>query len=209
MNAQRTYPWEAPATGPAAELAAGLQAMLPRLETERLVCRAPAIDDFAVYRVIMMSDRAVHMGGPLDRRDAWLDFTQCIANWPVRGHGLFTIAAKDTGQTLGFTLICMEHGDREPELGWFLAAAQEGRGYAFEAAAAVRDWGIETLRLPTLVSYIDPPNTRSIRLAERLDAWHDTRASAEISDAQAGEVLVYRHWPHPGPQSGQAPEGTA
>jgi len=171
--------------------------MLARLETERLICRAPVIDDFGPYREIMMSDRAVYMGGPFDRRGAWLDFMQCIANWHVRGHGLFTVAAKATGKTLGFALICMEHGNRETELGWFFTAAGEGQGYAGEAAKAVRDWGLETLKLPALVSYIDPPNHRSIRLAERIGGWHDARASAELSEAQGEDVLVYRHWPRP------------
>ncbi len=205
MTAHPTYPWEAAPTGRAATRAAALQAALPRLETARLVLRAPVIGDFAPYREILMSDRAVHMGGPLDRRDSWLDFAQCVANWHLRGHGLFTIATKATHETVGFTLICMEHGDREPELGWFLTEAGEGHGYALEAAAALRDWGHDALDLPALVSYIDPPNIRSIRLAERLGGWYDTQASEALSREQGEEVCVYRHWP----RAGYGPEGAA
>ena len=51
---------------------------------------------------------------------AWLDFTQCVAGWLLRGHGLFVIEPKDGGNVRGFVLILMEFGDREPELGWFL-----------------------------------------------------------------------------------------
>lgn len=195
MNLVPAYPWEAAPTGVAAARAAELTAMLPRLETTRLVLRAPMIGDFETYREILMSQRAVHMDGPLDRRGAWLDFAQVIATWILRGHGLFVIEARATGETLGFTLIGFEHGDREPELGWFLTQAAEGHGFAFEAAQALRDWALATLDLPGLVSYIDPPNTRSIRLAERLGGWLDERASADVSAAQGGDVLVYRHWP--------------
>lgn len=195
MTGLPAYPWEAPPSGASAALATGLRAGLPRLETARLILRAPEIGDFETYREILMSDRAIYMDGPLDRHDAWLDFTQCVANWMLRGHGLFAIEAKPTGETLGFTLICMEWGDQEPELGWFLAEAAEGRGYAFEAAGAVRDWGLGTLELPALVSYIDPPNARSVQLAERLGAWRDETASAALSEAQGAEVSVYRHWP--------------
>jgi RimJ/RimL family protein N-acetyltransferase len=170
--------------------------MLPRFETERLVVRAPVIEDFAAYREILMSPRAVYMSEePLDRRQTWLDFTQVIATWMLRGHGLFTIANKATGDVLGFTLIGMESDDLEPELGWFLVEGAEGKGYALEAARAVRRWGIETLELPALVSYIDPPNARSIRLAERLGGWHDPVASEVLSRTQNADVLVYRHWP--------------
>lgn len=187
-----TYPHEALPSGPAATFAAEIVAMLPRLETARLVLRAPTMADFEAYRAILMSDRAVHMNGPLDRRDAWLDFAQCVANWQLRGHGLFVITAKDNGETLGFTLVCLEYGDREPELGWFLLADAEGRGVAFEAAEAVKAHALDQLRLDSLVSYIDEDNTRSVRLAERLGARLDPVATAELGEAGAG---VWRHWP--------------
>jgi len=196
VSVQPAYPWEAPATGAAAAFAASLRAQLPQIETARLILGAPTIEDFEPYRAILMSPRAVYMvDEPLSRRETWLDFVQGIATWHLRGHGLFTISLKGTGEVLGFTLIGMEEGDREPELGWFLTEAAEGQGYAFEAAHSVRDWGLGTLELPSLVSYIDPPNSRSIRLAERLGGWHDAAASAELSEAQGTDVHVYRHWP--------------
>lgn len=196
MTAGATYPWEVPSTGAAAAFAAGLRARLPQLETARLVLRAPVIEDFEPYRAILMSPRAVYMvDEPLTRRETWLDFAQVLSTWLLRGHGLWTITHKQSGAVLGFTLIGFEEGDREPELGWFLTEEAEGCGYAFEAAGAVRDWGLSRLELPALVSYIDPPNTRSIRLAERLGAWHDAAASAELSVEQEADVHVYRHWP--------------
>lgn len=192
MSTAATYPWETPATGAPAALAARLHALLPRLETARLVLRAPVIEDFDAYRAILMSERAIYMDGPLDRRESWLDFSQVVATWPLRGHGLFVIEAKATGKTLGFTLIGMEHGDREPELGWFLAETAEGHGYAFEAAQALRDWGLREMRLDSLVSYIDHANTRSIRLAEKLGGWPDAAAGAALGE---NDVVVFRHWP--------------
>lgn len=191
MNAVNAYPHEAAPTGASAVFAARLQDMLPRLETRRLILRAPVIGDFQAYGQILMSERAVHLQGPFSRREAWLDFTQCVAMWHLRGHGLWTITAKGDAAVLGFVLICMEYGDREPELGWFLTEAAEGHGYAQEAAEAARDHGTGPLALASLVSYIDPPNARSIRLAERLGAVRDEAAAASFDEP----VLVYRHWP--------------
>lgn len=191
MNAAPAYPHEAPPAGNSAVLAADFRALVPVLETPRLILRAPRIEDFEAYREILMSDRAIHMDGPFTRIDAWLDFTQCVANWMLRGHGLWTIEERDSGAVLGFTLICMEFGDQDPELGWFLSESAEGKGYAFEAAKAARDHGINTLNLDNLVSYIDPPNARSVKLAEKLGAVLDPKA-AEAFDVP---VLVYRHWP--------------
>ena len=66
----------------------------------------------------------------------------------------------------------------------------EGKGYAFEAAIAMRDWAFQERKLKTLVSYIDPDNSRSIRLAERLGATIDEHARPQHPDD-----LVYRHVP--------------
>lgn len=197
MTRPIAYPHEAPPTGASAALAAGLRAGLPRLETARLILRAPEISDFATYRTIAMSDRAGFMySEPLDREGAWLDFTQCVANWLLRGHGLLTITGREDATVFGFVLICMEFGDREPELGWFLAQDAEGCGIAFEAAQALRDWGIGIAGLTSLVSYIDLLNSRSIALAERLGARRDPQAEAAFDEP----LLVYRHHPSEVPQ---------
>ncbi|MDJ0628204.1 MAG: GNAT family N-acetyltransferase [Rhodobacter sp.] len=192
MTGPVPYPHEAPPTGASAALAADLRAQLPRLETPRCILRAPEITDFATYREIVMSDRAQFMvDEPLDREDAWLDFAQCVAGWLLRGHGLWTIRSRAGNKVLGFVLICMEFGDREPELGWFVTAEAEGQGYAFEAALAARDHGLAALSLPSLVSYVDPGNARSIRLAKRLGARRDDDAARAFDEP----LLVYRHAP--------------
>lgn len=192
MTPAPAYPHEAAPTGAHARFAASLQGMIPALETERLRLRAPKIEDFAAYAEILMSERAIYMDGPLDRHDAWLDFAQCVANWQLRGHGLWVIEAKDNGATLGFTLVCMEYGDQEPELGWFLRAEAEGKGYALEAVRAAKSHALAHFELPGLVSYIERKNSRSIRLAERVGGWPDENAAAALDEEG---VIVYRHWP--------------
>ena len=54
----------------------------------------------------------------------------------------------------------------QPELGWTLRPEHRGRGYATEAARAVRDW----YEGPPLVSLIQPANERSQAVARRLGA---------------------------------------
>ena len=191
MTPAASYPHEMPSSGASAARAADLRACLPQLETLRCILRAPVIEDFEAFRQIMMSERAQYMDGPFDRSGAWDEFTECVSGWLLRGYGAWAIEEKTNGAVIGFTLVHMEFGDREPELGWFLTAEAEGKGYAFEAAKAAKAYALETLELPSLVSYIDPPNTRSIRLAEKLGAWHDAAASAEFEEP----ICVYRHAP--------------
>lgn len=80
------------------------------------------------------------------------------------------IDLRGTGQTIGQVGINAGPLFPETELGWFLYEGFEGQGYATEAAAAQRDWAFVTLHLDRLVSYMDPENSASARLAKRLGA---------------------------------------
>ena len=163
---------------------------IPTLTTERLLLRPPVADDFDDYAALMRSDRAIHMGGPFDQRAAWGMFCNDIAQWPLFGHGCLMIELRKTGTCVG--QVGINHGPLFPEkeLGWLLYAGHEGKGYAFEAARAMRDWTFATLQLPSLVSYIDPENAASIALARRLGGVRDDQAIG-----QDPEDLVFRHWP--------------
>ncbi len=187
-------PWEMPATGAAAALAASLAEKVPELATARLRLRAPRIGDFEAYAGILMSDRAAGLGGPFDRKGAWDDFCQAVAGWMLRGMGVWTIEARAGearagGEVLGFGFLWQEYGDPEPEIGWILTEAAEGKGHAREAAEAIRAHGFGPLGMATVVSYVDPGNARSAALAERLGAVRDPLAEADLG----ASIRVYRH----------------
>lgn len=142
--------------------------VIPTIQTERLSLSVPKTGDFEGYASIVTTQRGRFVGGPLTREAAWLDFSQMAAGWVFRGIGALSIRHRDHSDYLGTVLIHHEYGDPEPELGWLLTESAEGRGYAFEAGRAMRDWAFENTHLETLVSYIDPVNARAISLAERL-----------------------------------------
>lgn len=58
-------------------------------------------------------------------------------------------------------------GQPEVEIGYRLARPFWGKGYATEAAMAVRDYGFDSLGFDRLISLIDPDNTASVRVAEK------------------------------------------
>ena len=165
-----TPAWEIAPQGAAADCAAATAATLPRLETARLILRAPCLQDWQVLAPIFTTDRAVHIGGPMSAEDAWLDFNQLVAGWILRGHGALTITDKSNGDVLGMVLLGHEFGDPQAELGWLLTEAAEGQGYATEAAAALRDWGQGVLGRDGFVSYIADDNAASHKVAARLGA---------------------------------------
>ena len=178
--------------GVAAEMANQFAMMVPELRTKRLQLRAPRPEDFAVYAEIACGSRGKGIGGPMSRDEAWYDFGSLASGWMLRGHGGWTITLKGNSEAIGFVLIGAEPGDEEPELGYLIAEAFEGKGYASEAAAAVRDYAFDTLRLPGLVSYIFPSNAPSIAVAKRLGAFEAGNAIYAGDDEPS---LVYRYSP--------------
>lgn len=161
---------------------------IPTLETERLLMRPQAMADWPAYARLMMSGRAVHMGGPHTLAGAWGLFCQDFAQWGLMGHGALMVEDRATGLCLGQVGINSGPLFPEHELGWLVYPAAEGKGYAFEAARAMHDWAFNVRGLETLVSYVGPDNLRSRRLAERLGAELDV-AAARPDPAD----LVYRH----------------
>ena len=159
---------------------------IPTIETARITLEPPREEDFDGYAEIVTGERGRYVGGPLPLDEAWLDFSQMVAGWIFRGYGALTARDKRDGTYLGTVLVHHERGDPEPELGWLFAAKAEGHGYAFEAAAAMRDWAFQHTPLPTLVSYVDPNNVRARRLAERL--------GGTLAEGPEG-MLTYRYAP--------------
>mgnify|MGYP001044208204 FL=1 len=161
---------------------------IPTLRTRRLVLRPMLEADFPAYRNLMASPRSVYMGGPFDEARAWGMFCHDIACWTLYGHGGLMIDVAATTECVG--QVGINHGPLFPEkeLGWLLYDGFEGQGYVTEAATALRDWAFAELQLPSLVSYFDPANVRSIAVAERLGAVRD-----EAAPRQDPEDVVYRH----------------
>jgi RimJ/RimL family protein N-acetyltransferase len=178
-------PWLAPPPAAARARVEGLAALLPRFETPRLVLRGPVLSDWEVLEPVWTERRSWTPDGGIDPEEAWLDFCQLVASWPLRGYGPLTITGRADGAVLGMITIDHEYGDPEPELGWFLVLAAEGQGYATEAARAVLAW-MDALFGPGGWVIYTSDNPRSSAVAVRLGARRDPVAEAEI--AAMGEV---------------------
>ena len=165
---------------------------IPVLATERLLLRAPAARGFRALRRLLRL-RAQRLGGRPDLAAP----PPGPSSPPPPAAGCCTASAPSrsrSGRAAAISARSASTGPRtypEPEIGWILTAGAEGRGFAEEAARAVRAWAYGTRGIATLVSYIAPGNWRSIRLAERLGAVADPDAQSCGPDAAV--------WRHPGP----------
>ena len=142
------------------------------LETERLVLRRMSEDDTDELLLIFSDPRVMaSFGGRLFNRaqmEQWV--RRNLEHQDRHGYGLFSVILKTEERLIG---DCgLEHmevsGAAEVELGYDMRSDYWCRGFATEAAAAVRDFAFARLGLPRLVSLIRPSNVASRRVAEKI-----------------------------------------
>jgi RimJ/RimL family protein N-acetyltransferase len=161
----------------------------PVLETERLVLRLPGPQDFPAQAAFLASDRARFVGGPLAEGRAWRALASMIGHWAMRGFGMWAVTVRGSDTAFGLVGLYFPADWPEREIGWHIwDPTREGKGYASEAATAARNHAFGVLGWTTAVSYIDPDNTASRRVAERLGAVLDASAHRP-----SPTDLVYRH----------------
>ena len=160
------------------------------LQTERLRMRQWRQDDFETYAGYYQNpETAKFVGGQMDRPKAWRHMAALVGHWNLKGFGIWAVEEKRTSQLIGCIGLWEPEGWPELELGYWLLPVAQGKGYATEAGRRARQFGYEDLNAKTLVSYIDPRNTPSIRVAERMGARHED--TIELLDL--GVHCVYRH----------------
>jgi len=167
------------------------EAGLPTLEAERVLLRrlTPG-DDAGLLRVFGDAETMQWWShGPFTDLAAATTYRERI-DYGLRSRSLFQwgIVARDGGLLMGTcTLSDWSSTHRRAELGYILHRDHWGQGLASEAVRAVLDFGFGTMRLHRVEADVDPENTASIALVERLGFNREG-------------YLRERWWPHGTPQ---------
>ncbi|MDX7953003.1 GNAT family N-acetyltransferase [Lichenihabitans sp. Uapishka_5] len=145
------------------------------IETERLLLRPIGLDDVADCTALWGDPATMGFignGQPLSAEEVWSRTLRHIGHWHALGYGYWAVRETANGGFVGDVgfqtlrrAIEPSLGDR-PEIGWVLAAAAQGRGFAREAVAGVLDWADAHLSADETCCIIRPAHARSIRIAE-------------------------------------------
>ncbi len=143
------------------------------VETARLEIREWISEDFEEFFTLMSDPEVMRfslLGRALSREEAADLFHKRILQHYSKGFGLWALYYKEENKIIGFAgLITQEiDGERKIELGYRLLPKYWHRGLALEATREICTYAFTVLKLKELISIIEPDNTRSIRLAERL-----------------------------------------
>ncbi len=139
------------------------------LETERLCLREMEENDLqALYSVLGDTDIMRHYPYTFDetRVTGWIK--RNLERYAKNGFGLWAVCLKDSGEMIGDCGLTLQNinGRQLPEIGYHIRRDCQKKGYAKEAAAAVRDWAFLNTGYPALYSYCKYTNIPSFRTAE-------------------------------------------
>lgn len=138
------------------------------IETERLLLSPVTLADLDEFvRLHDDAEVARFMGSP--DRDWLVQWAEGSSReWEELGYGRMTIRDRESGAFLGRTGLKRWPQFEETEVGWALRPEARGRGIATEGAAATLAWAAGRFDLPYITAMIQPTNTASIAVAERL-----------------------------------------
>ncbi|NLS28096.1 Acetyltransferase [Sphingomonas sp. S2M10] len=143
------------------------------IDTERLVLRGWTDDDRAPFHAMCTDPAVMAFIGPLQSRaesDAGIDRQQGLL--AAHGHCFWAVERRDDRRFLGFCGLKPGAAgtpiEGEVEIGWRLAAAHWGKGYAQEAARASLAWGWSYLDVPGIAAIVAAENARSWGLMQRI-----------------------------------------
>ena len=143
------------------------------LETERLRLRQFRTDDLDAYAALCADPIVMEwLHGPGTREQAETQLASFHDHWTEHGFGLWCVTAPPDDTCLGFIGLAIPEfaPDLLPavEVGWRLARAAWGHGYATEGARAALDVAFGPLGLEHVVSITVVANRRSWRVMEKL-----------------------------------------
>lgn len=138
------------------------------IETEHLFLREMTEKDYdTLYIILSDSDIMQHYPYTFDeaRVRGWINCN--IDRYQIFGFGLWAVCLKETGKMIGDCGLTMQqiNGKIKPEIGYHIKKDQQRKGYAKEAAIAVRDWTFRNTPFNTIYSYMKGTNEASCKTA--------------------------------------------
>ena len=142
------------------------------LETERLILRQFSTDDADFILRLLNEPSFIQNIG--DRGVRTLDDARSyilrvpIASYDKNGFGLNLVTLRETGSSIGMCGLIKRDELEDVDIGYAFLPEYWSRGYAVEAATAVKEYARTVIGLKRLVAITDPENQASIRVLEKI-----------------------------------------
>ena len=137
--------------------------------------------------------RVVEFLPALSRAESDAVITRIESHFAERGFGFWALEIPGIAPFAGFVGLAVPRFEAHftpcVEIGWRLAAAHWGHGYAIEAARAAVAFGFGSMKLEEIVSFTVPANHRSRKVMERLGMTHSPNDDFDHPALPQGHAL--------------------
>ena len=165
------------------------------IETERLTIRSFRMSDIPEYAALVADPEVAKFlgdGSPHSYEQATAYIVDCTRSEAEEGFARYAVILKETRELIGF--CGFKKASDCIDLGWRYARRVWGNGYATEAAVAVLDYGIDTLKLSGIVAESAVENIGSVRVIERIgmrfEAFGEVRGRKTVRYRQPNETVA-------------------
>ena len=143
--------------------------MIPTIETDRLILRAPCEGDASAYAAFYAdAETSAFYGGPLLEHDAWGMMARDIGHWSLRGYGIWIMERRDTGAVVGGCGLMWPTGWPRPELTWWILPDARRMGFAKEASRGAIAFGYDRLGWDIVQTHMKDDNLAARALTQSL-----------------------------------------
>ncbi len=167
------------------------------MQTDRLILRTWRDDDLTAFAELTADARVMrHFPATLSREESDAVAARIRAHIDEHEFGFWAVEVPGGAAFIGFVGLSRPRFEAHftpcVEIGWRLAHAHWGKGYATEAARAAVDFGFSELDLDEIVSFTVPANGGSRRVMEKLGMTHATHDDFDHPSLAAADPLC-RH----------------
>ena len=146
------------------------------METEHLLFRPLTLTDLDDLTALYADPEVMRfLSGPRNREEVQQILARYMQEYQIYGQSFFAILHKADQRFIGHCGLVNQEvaGQPEVELVYVLAQPYWQQGLALEGTRALKDYGLQQLGYPRLISLIPPDNTASVHIAEKIGMRHE------------------------------------
>jgi len=157
-------------------------------ETQRLIVREATESDASFIKALLNSPNWLEFIGDRNiktEEDAKNYINNALVNsYKTNGYGLFLVALKENNRLIGMSGFVKRDYLSHPDIGFAMLPEYEGKGYSYEAAKAVMDYGQNILKASKIYAITDEGNIKSQNLLKKIGLKQNSTIMPPNSDEE-------------------------
>lgn len=166
------------------------------IQTERLLLRPLSLNDlYTTHQYVGDTENIKYMVYfPSNNLEETKEFiSKAVDEWNKTLPLFYEFAVVFKSEHIGSVSIYLDEKRTEAELAWIIKKDYWGKGYATEAAKAIKDFAVDELKVKRILACCDSKNTASYHIMQKLSLQleNDTQERKNKNSSNMSKELIY------------------